>query len=310
MAQHAANRLNLADRMAKAGVSPEAILRALRIGGDLEARKQYHPDQPRDPAGSPTGGRWSANFVTGTPTLSAPSKTRPSPPPRPSPDDTPAPTTSEAQRSLTSDTTIGTLSIRYETGALPGQELQAAARVSSGVGDSGGVSYGAFQLCSALDKGQQVMAFLRSPYGSPWAQRFEGLDPTVADGAFGKVWRQIASADPHGFFQAQFAYIKHTDYDRVVRRVLKKTGLNLDEQSNAVKSAVFSMSVQHGRAAKVVIDAIHHLSSELKPSDPSFQKALVNALYDARTRYVVHIKQPKLAHRYIRERRDALALLR
>ena len=163
MAQHAANRLNLADRMAKAGVSPEAILRALRIGGDLEARKQYHPDQPRDPAGSPASGRWTASSVTGAATPGPPSNARPSPTPRHPPNNTPAQTRSDAQRLLTSDTTIGNLSIRYETGALRGQELQAAERVSSGVGDSGGVSYGAFQLCSALDKGQQVMALLRSP---------------------------------------------------------------------------------------------------------------------------------------------------
>ena len=90
---------------------------------------------------------------------------------------------------------------------------------------------------------------------------------------------------------------------------LKKTGLNIEDQSDAVRSAVFSMAVQHGRAATVVIDAIRHLGPGLTAAQPIDQRALVNSLYDARIRYVIHIKQPKLSHRYVAERGDALALL-
>jgi hypothetical protein len=43
---------------------------------------------------------------------------------------------------------LGNLSMKYETSARPGQEAKAAARVSTGKGDAGGVSYGAYQLSS------------------------------------------------------------------------------------------------------------------------------------------------------------------
>ena len=118
----------------------------------------------------------------------------------------------------------GGLSMIYETGYRPGQEAQAAARVSTGRGDRGGVSYGAYQLSSTQG---QVQRFLRNE-GGPWASRFTGLDPTVRGGAFGGTWTAIAAENPTDFFNAQHAYIERTHYDPVVARVLNQTGVDIN----------------------------------------------------------------------------------
>ncbi len=108
---------------------------------------------------------------------------------------------------------LGNLSMAYETGFRPGQEDQAAGEVSSGRGDRGGPSYGAYQLSSA--KGQ-VQNFLRQE-GSPWASRFADLQPTQP-GAFGEAWKDTAAGDPGNFFDAQHAYIERTHYEPVVAK--------------------------------------------------------------------------------------------
>jgi len=56
-----AHRLFLADGLLKAGVDPEAILKALDLGASaLELLNRYSPDQPRVPAGSGrTSGQWA-----------------------------------------------------------------------------------------------------------------------------------------------------------------------------------------------------------------------------------------------------------
>jgi len=196
---------------------------------------------------------------------------------------------------------LGAVSMRYEAGLTPGGEAQAAAKVSSGADDpSGGVSYGAFQLAS---KQRALQDFLSSE-GAPWAAQFRGADPTQPNGAFAQAWR----ANPPSF-EAQHAYIERTHYDPVVDRVRQSTGLDLDSRSPAVQEAVWSMATQHGAAAKVATDAVRSLEGQVSPTNPGYDRALVNALYDKREAYVRQIGLPDLTKRYAQERPQVLSML-
>jgi hypothetical protein len=195
----------------------------------------------------------------------------------------------------------------YETGFGPGREAAAAARVSTGVKDKGGVSYGAFQLASR--KGQ-VQGFLKST-GSQWASEFDGQDPTERGGAFGQTWKAIAARDPVAFFEAQGRYIQTTHYNPVVRQVLKATGLDINSRPLAVQQVVWSIAVQHGGAAKIIRDAVNDLDQWTSPSESGYDYALINNLNDFRSQYVVtnHIKDAvKLLHRFSYERKMALSI--
>ena len=202
----------------------------------------------------------------------------------------------------------GDLSMEFEVSYRPGREANAAGIVSSGKDDAGGVSYGAFQLSS--EKGQ-VQSFLKST-GAQWASEFNGLDPTEPGGAFGQTWKTIAARDPVNFLAAQESYIQATHYDPVVQRVLKATGLDINSRPLAVQQVVWSMAVQHGRAAKIIKDAVCDLDHWTSPTQPGYDSALINNLFDFREKYVIKNRVDKLSsvlNRYKSERRRALSLL-
>ncbi len=208
---------------------------------------------------------------------------------------------------------LGDLSMKYETGFKPGQEAKACAVVSTGLmgqgrADPGGKSYGAYQLASTVQGGQQVLAFLKFE-GAPWADRFGHADPTRA-GKFEAAWKAVAAELPEVFFTAQHDFIKRTHFDVMLAAVHRLTRVDLRPRGAAVCDALWSMSVQHGRAAQLVVATVEALRSRVPLEDASYDRALVNALYDRREAYVRALGLNDLVkNRYVPERRDALAML-
>lgn len=198
---------------------------------------------------------------------------------------------------------LGSLSEKYETGG------RGAGTVSSGAGDPGGVSYGSYQLASKTGTLQEFLA----NDGAKWAPELKGMNPTVPGDDFGKHWKAIAARSPEEFAHAQHAFIARTHYQPVIDGVLKSTGLDVSERSHAVQDAVWSTSVQHGKAETIVTSAAR--SVKLDRSDPGYDRALVNAIYDQRLNYIDGLsKLPaatknSLHKRYENERADALTML-
>ena len=218
---------------------------------------------------------------------------------------------------------LGDLSMRYETSFRPGQEAQAAAVVSTGSGDPGGVSYGAYQLASSAKGGHQVQAFLRAN-GLPWSTSFAGKDPTIPAGEFTKTWQEVAAKEAMILFEAQHGYIERTHYAPVVNYVKKATGLDISSRSRAVQNAVWSASVQHGQAPRIIAEAVRRVG--LPPSDgdaKQYDRSLIDAIYNVRSQYTgghfavgkhpVHLNPTVvkvLDQRYASERREAIAQVR
>lgn len=191
---------------------------------------------------------------------------------------------------------LGALSERYESGGNgPGT-------VSTGRGDPGGVSYGLYQLASRTGT---AGAFVKAE-GSAWPELAKYAPGTRQ---FSNVWQGIADRQPDAFTRAQHAFIKRTHYDPAVAKVRKATGVDLDKRHAAVRDAVWSVAVQHGGAAKILIEALGYA---LRDDDDS----LINAIYDAREAYVSRLRTlpaktlNSLLNRYRQERKDALGMLR
>lgn len=208
---------------------------------------------------------------------------------------------------------LGDLSMRFETSCRPGEEAKAAAKVSTGMmgagkADPGGKSYGAYQLTSTVQGGQQVLAFLRAE-GKQWEARFAGSDP-AKPGKFEATWKAIAAEAAMAFFTAQHDFIQRTHFKPVIAAVLAKTGVDLMARAAAVRDVVWSMSVQHGKASLMCIATVEALRVRVPLTDPGYDRALINALYDRREALVRAIGQTQLiAGRYVPERQDALAML-
>jgi hypothetical protein len=186
---------------------------------------------------------------------------------------------------------LGEVSARYESGG------RGVGFISSGKGDPGGMSYGVHQLSGAYSMG----AFLRSPEGAPYREKFGNSKPQSA--AFNATYRQIAKEDPEGFAAAQKAFYARTHYEPVKAHA-EKLGFNVNDRG--VQEALFSMGVQHAGAKAIVSRAVAAAGK-----DP---RAQISALYGERTNYVaaltslpVSTKQSVL-NRYRREINDALRL--
>lgn len=198
---------------------------------------------------------------------------------------------------------IGALSSKYESaGRGPGT-------VSDGRGDpAGGASYGTYQLASRTGTLEQFL----STDGAPWAPTLRGHDPRVPGGEFARRWKAIAARTPQAFQAAQHAFIERTHYAPVVARVRQETAIDLTRRSSALQEAIWSTSVQHARAADLVVHAIRTLKQGR--DDPVDDRALVESLYGLRADYVRRLGLPAstvaaLRERYENERKDVLALL-
>ena len=201
---------------------------------------------------------------------------------------------------LASDRRLGALSERYEAGGRgPGT-------VSGGVNDPGGVSYGTYQLASRTGA---VARFVETE-GADWANE---LSDTPGTATFSAAWRRIADSQPEAFAAAQHAFIKRTHYDPAVRAVRAVTGVNLDAFPDAVRDVTWSVAVQHGGAAKILIAAIGRAGA-------GDSRKLIEAIYAERTSYVMRVArrysggqratlEAITRNRYPAELADALAML-
>lgn len=185
------------------------------------------------------------------------------------------------------DKPLGHISKHFESGRSgPGT-------ISSGKGDPGGKSYGCHQLAS---KTGTLQAYLKR---SIFAPEFERL--TIASKPFDRKWKDIAKRYPDKFAEDQLKFIKKTHFDGLRGY---SNGLNIPS-TQAIDEALFSISVQHGKAKKIV----KHAGIEIGDSEAE----VVNKLYDARVEYVSRLRLPvgtkkSVLNRYIRERKMVLDL--
>ena len=190
---------------------------------------------------------------------------------------------------------LGIVSEKHESGG------RGVGFVSSGRswGDPGGDSYGIHQLSGAYSMG----AFLRSDWGSPYAIKFDGMKPNT--NRFNKQYKIVAETDPEGFAYAQKAFYANTHY-LPVRDHAERLGYDITDRG--VQEALFSMSVQHGRAKHIVTEAAEN-------GVPISTVSQIRGLYKHRTEYVnslrsltKRIKRNITTKRYPVEMEEAVAL--
>ena len=174
------------------------------------------------------------------------------------------------------DALLGTLSQRYEAGS-PGT-------ISSGSGDAGGKSYGAYQFASVWDVPKDFFQWCQDSkntyyrsIGSRLSDAYE-QDKNAYGSHFDKTWQALAKENRDGFLQAQRNYVRLSYYDPIVRKVEAQIrGFHMDNYSIALRNVFWSRSVQHGAssAADLVVDAFHALGGFRNQPESE----LINAIY-------------------------------
>jgi type VI secretion system secreted protein VgrG len=131
------------------------------------------------------------------------------------------------------------------------------------------------------------------------------------------MWKTVAAENPTEFFEAQHAYIQRSHYNPVVARVLKRTGVDIDRQPQAIRDAAWSAAVNHSSdgATAILADGINNAKRLAPPGTPDFDIAALDLIYDRRGGYVRTLKKPPpdlsgLLNRYRLEHKNARGMLR
>jgi LysM repeat protein len=201
---------------------------------------------------------------------------------------------------------LGSLSSKYETGG------RGCGTVSSGSGDTGGVSYGSYQMSSKLGVAQK---FIAQP-DFKFRNEFENLVPGTKE--FSDKWKEIAASHPDEFQDCQHEYIKKTHFDILVERIKKDTGLDIITRSQALQNVVWSTAVHHGPFNSIIHKAVAAVS--VPPDNSEYEKELIHAIYAERGRRdangnLAHFSknsadvQKGVANRFKNEETDALKML-
>lgn len=153
---------------------------------------------------------------------------------------------------------LGKVAAQFESGGNAGT-------VSSGHGDHGGKSYGAFQLSS---KTGDVDKFLQK---SGYANQFQGMQ--VGSAAFDAQWKKLAKEDSK-FGDAQANHAKSTHYDPQMAK-LQQGGIDLSKKGFGVQEAIMSTANQYGANSSIITNALKGKDTE-KMKD----EEIINAIQD------------------------------
>jgi hypothetical protein len=124
-----------------------------------------------------------------------------------------------------------------------------------------------------------MAAFLRSPEGAPYRAKLPGIPGTQE---FSAAYAVVALTESDAFAAAQKAFIVRTHYIPL-RNVVAKLGcFSLDNRG--VQEALYSMSVQHAGAVKIVAQA-----AKILPNNAGVAQQ-IEALYRARAGYVSELR--------------------
>lgn len=178
-------------------------------------------------------------------------------------------------RSRFSDTGIGKLSARFESG---GDGIAAI-----GYDSTGGTSYGKYQIASRVGSMKSFLAYLDNE-APDLSKRLRSAGPANTGsrrGGMPNEWRAIAKEQPERFEKLQEGFIHESHYKPALSAIEKSTGLTASSISPAMREVIWSTAVQHGPAgATRIFTRADSLSG--KASDASYERKLINNVYNLR----------------------------
>ena len=173
------------------------------------------------------------------------------------------------------ETGMGRLSARFESG---GDGIAAI-----GYDRTGGTSYGKYQIASRVGSMKSFLNFLDGE-APDIAQRLRKAGPADTGsrkGGMPDAWRAIAAEQPERFEELQESFIRESHYRPALEVIVKRTGLEADSLSPAMREVIWSTAVQHGPAgAARIFDRADDVSG--KPEDAGYERKLISNVYKIR----------------------------
>ena len=174
----------------------------------------------------------------------------------------------------------------YKLGTLSGLSESGHDPAAIGKDNAGGPSYGAYQIATYTGTMNKYLNFIKN---NPQYKKFyDALEKaggnkaaTLKDPNFVNEWKALSQND--NFNNSQYNFIINTHLQPLLNSVQNKELLNIDSRHPVVKDALYSMSVQHRKAAQIVNNTLEELQKKnIKIDDAT----LLKALYKKRADYV------------------------
>lgn len=208
---------------------------------------------------------------------------------------------------------LGILSEQYESGGDAGA-------ISSGVGDAGGKSYGAWQFASNVGSLKTFVLWLKNKNYNFYERLYGAMqtdyknEGTYYGNQFDAQWRDIAAKNYEEFYNLQHEHIYENYYNAMVKKLVSnKYGYNYEKRlrSFAVRNVFWSSAVHHGVTGGFNI--------VMKFGQTENVSQFISSIYDERGRKnsdgtMVYFPksspsvQASVANRLVNECKDALAI--
>ena len=194
--------------------------------------------------------------------------------------------------------TLGVLSEEFESNGDPG---------AIGWDRVGKWSYGKYQISTAKSRFDEFMTFLGLNY-----PEIEKALSRAGGAAAAKQGTEIFKAAfrslkaENNFSKAQFEFVKVSHYDIMAKRLTSL--LDVNARSIAIQNVVWSVAVQHGPMSQLI-------SKIITPENKNDDSALINAIYDERSKVNVYFAnstpdvRSAVLKRFRKERQVALRML-
>ena len=196
---------------------------------------------------------------------------------------------------------LGQTSKRFETSG------RGVSTISTGKGDHGGVSYGAYQLST---NERTIHEYLR--FAKEYQDDFKGLTPATP--AFNQKWLELANGDSH-FAKSQHDFIAQRHFEPQMK-ALREQGFDLSDRGKAVHDMLWSTAVQtRNMTPSIVINGIREEFGQSVKISQLNDRQIIEAVQDYKLAHTEQLFRSSpnlwngLRNRASNEKRELLELL-
>ena len=196
---------------------------------------------------------------------------------------------------------LGQTSKHFETSG------RGVSTISTGKGDHGGVSYGAYQLST---NERTIHEYLR--FAKEYQDDFKGLTPATP--AFNQKWLELANGDSH-FAKSQHDFIAQRHFEPQMK-ALREQGFDLSDRGKAVHDMLWSTAVQtRNMTPSIVINGIREEFGQSVKVSQLNDRQIIEAVQDYKLAHTEQLFRSSpnlwngLRNRASNEKRELLELL-
>ena len=184
---------------------------------------------------------------------------------------------------------------QYKLGTLSGLYESKHDYAAIGTDNAGGPSYGAYQISTNTGTMKKYLDFLQqNPVYRNFARTLNDAggehSAKLKKQSFVNAWVELSKNDV--FNESQHNFIVDTHLKPLINAIKEKEILRLNERHPVVKDVLYSMSVQHGKASKIVNDTLEKLKLEYGGDLNNISDDIIlRRLYQSRADYVQNLKE-------------------